>query len=368
MTPVLTILRKVIVNSFYRQNAGLLFVVLLMAGSFMRGQDHIALAEYAVNSPFLLGLYQVLWAAYTLHASRFTVRLFRENEVLYHLRLIPATRRFVSLFITQLLLLQPVLLYTAFVFWISLQTGTPLSGLQLLVGTIGFCLLPLLGYNYSLRHPNPAYRTAVLRERLTRWFTTPPLLFFPRYLLHRQPVLLFLTKGSTILLLLALLWLYPTDDYDIRLLALGLLVTALSHSTMLYQLYQFEHEQLVLLRNLPISMSKRILQYAALMALLLLPEALLLVRYQPATLSASNVTSVWTFGHSLLLVQFGLLLPRHRQLDQLLPQVFGLLIGYFFLIMYQCPLWVLSSLNWAGGSWLIFNYYARSTWETASEP
>lgn len=361
-----TVLRKTIVEQFYRQNAGLFFVVLMLAGSFLRAQEHIALAEAAVHTPFMLGLYQMLWLAYTLFATRFAVGVIRQTDVLYYFRLVPTPRRWLGLLAAQLVLLTPILVYATFVGWISVQQRTGLSTVQLIAGAVLMLVLPVFWLDYALKTPNRQSLTANVEAAWRERFTTPYPLFFIRYLLSDQPVLVFLTKGGTVLLMLGILNLYPTDDYDVRLLALGLLFVAVSHSSMMYHLYQFEHERLSLLRNLPIPVSRRLGTYALIIALLLLPEGILLLRYRPIDLSIGVIAGVWAFGHSLMLLLFTVLFVRHRQPDQMLPVVFALLLAGFLTIMYQLPLWGLSVLGWAIAIGLFTHYYPRSTWETAS--
>ncbi len=360
------VLRKTIVGQFYRQNAGLFFVVLMLAGSFLRLPEHMALAQAAVHTPFLLGLYQTLWLVYTLFATRFAVGVIRQTEVLYHYRLIPTPQRWLGLLAVQSMVLLPILAYMAFIGWISSQQHTNLSSVQLAVGAVLMTTLPIFWLDYALKTPNRQPLTTRIRLPWRERFTTPYGLFFIRHLFIDQPALLFITKTGTSLLTLGILSLYPTDDYDVRLLALGALFMALSHSGIIYQLYQFEHQRLALLRNLPIPAGQRLATYALIITLLLLPETILLIRYQPDDLSIGIIASVWAFGHSLILLLFTLLLIRHRQPDQLLPIVSGLLLVGFLTIMYQLPLWGLSALSWAMAGGLFVRYYPQSAWETDS--
>ena len=360
------VLRKTIVGQFYRQNAGLFFVVLMLAGSFLRAQEHIALAEAAVHTPFLLGLYQALWLLYTLFATRFAVGVIRQTEVLYYFRLVPTLRRWLGLGAVHVMLLIPILVYMAFVGSISVEQQTTVSTLQLIAGAVLMLMLPLFWLEYALKTPNRDSLTAAVGAAWQTRFTTPYNLFFIRYLLSYQPLLLFLTKVGTVLLMLGVLNLYPTDEYDVRLLALGILVTAVSHSSVMYHLYQFEHERLALLRNLPIPLSRRLGRYALLIALLLLPEGVLLFRYRPDELSIGVIAGVWAFGHSLVLLLFSILFIRHRDLDRVLPIVFAMLLAGFLTIMYQVPLWGLSCLCWGLAIGLFVHYYPRSTWESTA--
>lgn len=363
MNHLITVLTKTIVGQFYRQNAGLLAVVFFFAGSFLRSIEHIALAQIASHSLFVLGLYIVIWVVYAFHATRFAIRMIRQYDVLYQLRLIPVKTRLISLYITQLQLLIPVLAYAGFVLAISIQENTTQSSILLIISVILISIIPLSWIEYVLRHPNPESALGSLATKFSHRFTTPYGLFFLRYLVQRQLVLLLLTKAGTVVVILGVLLLYPTDDYDIRLLALGVLVAAVGHAALLYQLYQFEHERLALYRNLPISTLQRLLRYVLLVSCIFLPEGIVLIRYAPAELSAVDIASVWTFGHSLLLLQLAMLLKHHRPLDRFLPIIYWVIISGFFLIMYQLPLWGLAMAIWIISGWLTIKYYWQSAWE-----
>jgi hypothetical protein len=76
-----------------------------------------------------------------------------------------------------------------------------------------------------------------------------------------------------------------------------------------------------------------------------------------------SIASILAFGHSLLVLQYCLLLAQHRSLDKTLTVLFWLLIGSFFAIMYQLPLWGLALLNWCSAAWLFARYYWQSAWK-----
>ncbi|GAA4417676.1 hypothetical protein GCM10023187_50340 [Nibrella viscosa] len=362
MKATLTVLRKTIVQAFYRQNAGLLLLLLFVAGSFMRAAEHIALATYAIHAPAMLLGYIGLWGLYTVHASRFMVQVFRANEFLLLLRLQPVTGRLGSLWVIQVLLLTPVIAYAGFVLTLSLLAHTRIATGMIVGSLLLLTTTPLVWVEYTLLHPNPDRRLSSLRIILLGRFTTPYSLFFIRHLFHRQPVLLLLTKGGSCLLLVGLLWLYPTDEYDIRLPALGALLTGAFHAAIIYELYRFELTQLLLVRNLPVSLSTRFVRYAIILALMLLPELVVLLRNNPVDIDLSAIVGVWVFAHSLLMLHYGLLLTRHRSLDRFMPLVFWLVIGGFFLIMYKLPIWGLAGICDTGAAMYFLRCYYQASW------
>jgi len=235
-------------------------------------------------------------------------------------------------------LLTPVLAYAGYVFTVGWLEGARGSLAVLSGSVVLLSLLPLLAVEYALRFPSPRFRLSL---PLPGQLTTPYPLFFLRHRLHHEPLTLLLTKAGSLLVLAGVCALYPTDDYDLRLLLLGALLAAALHAGLVYQLYRFEAVWLRLARNLPIPPLRRAVLHALILALLLVPEALLLIRNQPAAVTAGETISVWCLLTGLVFGLYSLLWLRHRSPDQLMPLVFGMVILYFFPVMYQLPAFLL---------------------------
>lgn len=366
-------LTKTVIIPYYRANAGLLTVVAVIAGSFMRAQEHIALATYAVHSGGLLLWYFGLWALYMAFATRYGCGVFRTYDLLQHLRLFPAPKRWWALMQMQAALLLPVIAYALFVVKTAVDEKQSWAIYATGMAIVLLIISPLPAYEYVLRHPNPVGWLAGVGSALRRKFTTPYGLFFVRYLLKSQPFLLATTKIGTCLAWVALFRLYATDhahinflrtpDYDIRLLGLAALIVGLSHASIVYAHYQFEHQYLTLYRNMPVSTRQRWFRYVGQFALLLLPEFLLMLREWPVSQPVGAVLAVWIFAMSLLSLQHGLLLRLHRQIRETMTYLYIMLIAYFLLIMFRVPLWFIGGATLAAAGWLFSRYYWRSAWE-----
>jgi hypothetical protein len=365
-------LTKTFVYSFYRQNALGLAVVGLVAGGFMRYEEHSAMAQAAAASPFLLALYGLLWAAYTLLTARFVVHQIGTYDVLLHLRLFPTWRRWGALGLVQAKLLLPVIAYAIFMSREASKVQQPWVGWAVL-GTLGLLITgSLLSYDYALRHPHPVRPWAGWLAGLRRRYHTPYLLFGLRHLLANFATVFWRTKIASSLVWLGILKLYATDhyqinlmrtpDYDLRLIGLGALLVGLGHASVLYELYAFEHQRLALYRNMPVAGWVRWGRYVAQFGLLLLPETVLFLANLPV--NEPIWLSVWAlvFGLSLMAVQQGLFLRLHRPLGRSLPHLYILLTAYFLLIMFRVPLWALAGLNLLAAAALFRRYYGQSAW------
>ncbi|WP_460637672.1 hypothetical protein [Larkinella harenae] len=341
-----------------------MFIVVLMLGfGFLSSNEHIALAAYAVHDFLFLGGYLILWLLYAAYAIRFSWQLFQTTDLLQLFRLVPTLKRVFLLYLLHLQLLAPVLFYAGFMLWVGNQQDTTVANAVIILAMIILTILPLPFVDYALRHPNPERFTGNLGAWLRQRLTTPYGLFFIRYLFREQPATLLLAKTGSCLLTIGLLAVYPTDDYDIRLFTLGMLLAATFHAGLVFELYQFEATQLLLLRNLPIPIRKRWGHYVGIVILCTSPEAILLIYSRPDDLSLLAIIGIWAFELSLLLLQYTSLLTRHTTRDRFLQRLFWPAIGLFLLIMYRLPVWSLAGGGSAVAFFLFIRNYDRSFWE-----
>ncbi|MFN8352821.1 MAG: hypothetical protein U0Y10_00120 [Spirosomataceae bacterium] len=359
---IISFLTKVLVKPYYQQNVGFFLIVLGIAGSFMRSAEHIALATYAVHSWSLLAmLYFSVWLLYTFKVIQYVLKTLKEpqHEFLYLLRLLPVSTQLVSLMAVQVSLLAPVLVYGLFVIsqGIIQRTWGAIGLILLFVGLL--ITLPLFMYLRTLRQPN-AYQNVVRASYFFNLrFTKPYALFFVQYLLQQQRMLTFLTKAFTLLMLLGVCWLYPTDDYDERLLSLGLLLAGLAHVSIAFQFHQFEQHYLLLYRNLPLTTLQRFGRYALVYSLLWIPEIAVLLRNLPSEVSYGYALQAIAFGLGLTLLNHHYLYYKPRSLEDSMQVVFWALIGFFFLIMFRLPIAGLALGMLLLSFYLFRRYYKR---------
>ncbi|RCR65705.1 hypothetical protein [Larkinella punicea] len=363
MNALWTVPEKLIVRQFYLQNTGLFLVVMMLAFGFLSSAEHIALASYALNDRAFLAAYGIIWSIYSVYTIRFSLQVFQKTDLLQLFRLVPAFKRVAILYFLHLQLLAPVVFYGGFMLWVGNQQGTTTANVVVVVFMGLLSVLPLPLVERALRHPNPEQFAGHIGAWLRQRFTTPYVLFFIRYLFREQPATLFLTKVGSCLVTIGVLALYPTDEYDIRLLSLGMLLSAALHAGIIFELYQFEATQLLLLRNLPFSLSSRFLRYTGILALVIGPEAVLLLKNHPADVTVPAILGVWLWGLSLLFLQYAALLSRHQPRDRFISQLFWPLIGCFLLIMYRLPIWGLAVTGLVAAAVLFIRSYYRSSWE-----
>ncbi len=349
-----SLVSRLFVRPFYAQNAGTLLIGLLLAFGFMRASDHEALIDAALGSPMLLGFFMSLWGLYTLKAVAFVRSQLAAPEQLFFnaFRLIAAPVRGLIWLWVVVDLLIPILGYAGWMLFRAVRFAQWPAVYAITTAVTGLVTVSVIWVDYRLRHPSPTR----LRLSLPS-LPIPYLLFFPTYWLRKEPISLVLTKVSSGLLLVGVCLLYPTDDYDERLLLIGLLLAILFHASVGRQVSAFDRHYLLLLDNMPYSVWQRFAQYLALYALIWLPELALLLRHCPDAVAVQYVLLLWLTGLGWLLLLHTLVYGRQIDPDRWLACLFAAFVLGLLTIMAHVPASVWCALGW--GATIVVNRFRR---------
>ncbi len=342
---MLILLNRVLVSQFYAKNAGTFLVLILLAFGFLGAAEHKALITAALGSPFFLAIVFILWSLYLLKTVSFVRQELRAPQHLFlqTLWLVPAPKRWTMWLAIQTALLFPILAYGQ---WM-VQIAAHHRRWDSLFATVLFLLSLIVtgaGMNdYRLRHPSP---NTIRLPNFT--FKIPYELFFPTYWLRHEPLSLVLTKAFSGLLLAGVCRLYPTDDYDQRLLLIGLLLAILGHSQVGGQIRAFERQYLLFLPNLPLSWLQWFGRYALTYGLLWLPELLILLRNCPTEIQLDYIVWLWLTGWGGLMLLHSLAYGFDILPERWLSGVFASFIGGLLAIMFGLPVGAWLALGWLG--------------------
>lgn len=343
---MLTLLNRLFVGSFYAQNAGTFLVAILLVFGFLRAPEHEALITAALGSPLLLAMVFVLWGLYLLKTTAFVRQTLTAPEHLFlqTFWLVSTPTRWALWGAVQTALLLPVIAYAYWMLTIAIRLQQWTS-FGLITGIILILVATGAGLNdYRLRHPGPdSFRLPHFAIKL------PYELFFPTYWLRHEPLSLVLTKAFSGLLLTGVCRLYPTDDYDQRLLLIGLLLSVLGHSQVGGQLSAFERQYLLILPNLPMAWWQRFGRYILIYGLIWLPELLILLRNCPAAVGIDYVVWLWLTGWGWLLLLHSLAYDFDILPERWLSGIFAGFIGGLLTIMFGLPVGIWLILGWLGG-------------------
>lgn len=354
---MLTFLYRVFVGPFYAKNAGTFLVVVLLAFGFLSAREHKALITATLGSPFLLALVFVLWGLYLLKTTSYVRQELTAPEHLFlqTFWLIPTPVRLMRWLAVQTALLFPIIAYAGWMIQLA-AVYQKWDSLTVIVGYV----VALVGAgaalnDYRLRHPSPdTFRLPHLSIRL------PYELFFPTYWLRQEPLSLVLTKSFSGLLLAGVCRLYPTDDYDQRLLLIGLMLAILGHSQVGGQVSAFERKYLLLLPNLPLSWGQRFGRYILTYGLIWLPELLILLRNCPADIRLDYIVWLWLTGWGWLLFLHSLAYRHEFLPERWLSGIVAAFVIGLITIMFGLPVGAWLVLGWAGGAWFGYRSFGYS--------
>ncbi|WP_420149083.1 hypothetical protein [Spirosoma sp.] len=353
---MLRFLYRVLVGPFYARNAGTFLVIILLAFGFLSTREHKALITAALGSPFLLALVAVLWGLYGLKTVSYVRQALTEPEHLFlqTFWLIPTTLRMGLWMAVQAALLFPVIAYAC---WMVQMAATYQKWDSLIAIGVYVSSLTVAGAflsDHRLRHPQPdTFRLPHLN------LTLPYELFFPTYWLRSEPLSLVLTKAFSGLLLAGVCRLYPTDDYDERLLLIGLMLAILGHSQVGGQVSAFERKYLLLLPNLPLSWTQRFGRYAMTYGLIWLPELLILLRNCPTAIALHYVAWLWLTGWGWLLLMHSLAYRYEVIPDNWLTGIMAAFVIGLLAIMFGLPVGAWLVIGWLGAVWFGWSWSRR---------
>lgn len=336
---LMPVLSKVLVMEFYRRNSGFFFVLALLLFGLFTAENHRMLAELAVSDlRFFAMAYAFPWLLYALKTTFWGINAFEEPQsrfLLHHLSLLSSFRLLRLLMQVQLALLMPVLLFVFLLIQSAVHLNFIFQPLLILFIVVMLTFLPALVWVHRLRRPRESRAVHFLPAFRFR-FPQLPEAWLLRKLLLEEPMLLFLSKVLSLSLLAGVSALYYTDDYDERLLLLGILAAGFIHLGIGDIAAQLD-KQMPLLRNLPLSFFRRLQLKSVSWLLVLLPDFLVLLRNCPAEtgLMFTLAAPLFLFFLVAALDQMSSLLLRDvRRREKALPALFFFL---GFAIMFSVP-------------------------------
>jgi hypothetical protein len=148
------------------------------------------------------------------------------------------------------------------------------------------------------------------------------------------------------------------DDYDIRMPFLFFSMALFGHGALIYQLRRMEDQQLFFYRSLPVSLSSRMIQYAMLYLLILLPEMITLGWLTPDHIRFRDAAGFISAGYSTLLLLNGCLFIAALERSELL-KLTGILFGILYFGVLSDNLILVAGLFLVAAGCLFFRGYSR---------
>jgi len=337
MRIVISILQRVLVNHFYKVNAGffafLFFVLFGMPNSV--ASFHLAIINGIVESNSFLLVAFVLWTLYNLKCINYTTKYLKEErqQFLFTLNNLPAFTCWLYMAYVQMMVYMPVLLYALATIVVAVEKHYYLRAVYTVLFNIIAVFLPAIFYLKKLQRK----QGIVLLKGVPLKITIPksPSLVPLFFLWYQRKQMLLITKSFSFLALFLFIKLYEPDHYDIRPLLLCCMVCATAHSAIIYELREFEEQYLSFSRNLPLTYIKRFSQLLLTTFILLLPELLFVWKGYPLHFNTPDYFQLALMMISLLCLFYSSLLTDDILMDTYIKIVFGVLAGLFFVVLYN---------------------------------
>jgi hypothetical protein len=357
MLPVLKIINRVLVKTFYERHAGLLFFVFyIMFGMVESGQIisyHLGLIYGAIGSPVFMGIILAIWFLYLAKGTLFFEECFGkpQNNFLHQISLLDRKNQFLWISTAFVLIYLPVLSYSAVMIVVAFKNQNIWPAFSMIFFHITALSLSAYRIVYKINSSIPSiFLLPAIRFPFIKTFP----LFYIGLLMDRFKIMLLLTKIFSIACIIGFLQI-PLDDYEPRLAYLGLVIGIMSHSAIIFEWRKFEDHYLFFTRTLPLTLNYRFAVLTAAYAILLIPEFVVLVVQHVHIWNA--IIAIY-LGISFSLFAHGSLFKNVLDNDRHIQTILWLFLITFFLTLSKLALPTAIFLTAIG--WWRFRKYFES--------
>ena len=336
---VFNILQKVLVNHFYKVNAGFfLFFFFLLFGVVKGGQlidYHLSLIHGMIESAVFLACVIFIWLLYTLKCVNHITKQLTEprQRFLITLNTLSAKEQYLYMLFVHVQVYMPVLLYALLVASIAARQHLFGSMWVVLISNMAMIFFSAIIYRRYLQRN---ISESVLKKISVRPFFPKPLFSIPIWFIQKErtPMLL-ITKFFTLLLLYGFINLYEPDAPDIRPIILIMMLIIVSHAAIIQQIRCFEEERMLFTKNLPVPFIKKFIHLLLMYLLLLLPELGFMWKGFGLHFQLTDLPQIILFSISLPAFFHGILLMKDADNESYYRILFGICAFLFFVILYN---------------------------------
>lgn len=386
MSAARSLLVRSIVKPYYRQNAGLLgFLVFIMVFAVGRANQaglleyHFSLIQALLTRPAFGAVAGVAWGLYALKNIHFVRRTLQKEEYSFLnivTRLKPI-RLYGWLLLVQAWLFLPVIAYALIATGVGWKQHW-YAGVALVAGYVTVICIACAGwYLFLLRRPLLLQRD-IIRGSLPQFLFSPlpfrrslsrpksgPFRphryywkFFVDHVAADRKILFLVIKVYDCVFLYGMVVNQLPVEYDLRMVFLFYSFGVLGHGVLIHRIRELEETRLLFYRTLPLSLSRRFVQYAVFYGILFLPEILTIAWLTPAYLHYGDAFLFVFLGYSLLLLLNSILFVVHLKMPDYLKRVIGI-YGMIFIAVLTGTLPGMAALAFILSVVFFFRMYGR---------
>ncbi len=335
MTSVFHIINRCIVVEFYKQNAAFFGLIFLILFGFIKSGEHIAIGSFLVATPSALYYLYILWLVYLIKVILFIIPAINkeDNHFMEVFCLLPMKLKINTVTLASVQLLMPIIAYALFLISLAFPHAFYISIFSL---ALSLCIfISVISYFFYAKLNALPHEKVTFQIRVFNKITIPSFLFFIEHMLRKEIVLLLLSKFYVCALLIGTSILYTTDQFDLRLLTIGVLLAFVGNVAIVHKYVWFRHYQMAFLKNLPLPLFTRLSSQVITFTVLLIPEFLVLSRHYPLEPHFLDITGIVLFGISLTLLMYALLLIKQAELSDFMIVMFWIVVVTTFLILFS---------------------------------
>lgn len=344
------------VSEFFKQRAGMFFVLIGILFGFLGGREHHAFAAFFLTDRFGMLYLFGIWLLYAIFCIHFLLNLWKQPayHFVYQTRLWSGKTPFLRFGVVALGFLQPLLYYGIYILSVASQDKLLERVWPIFLFYTILISGIIAGTEWRIRNPRLFVDK---KQTISKWQIPRPnswIYWSLEWLVREKGVTLLVCKAGSALVFVCTLIYYQTDVYDLRLPAIGLSLAYLLNIGLSFELFQWESVVWQWNRSLPLSINKRFGRMLLIHALVILPETLICFRYN--VLTFVEIGQLYYLGLSVLMVFHTYLYRKNGLLEDTMQPV---LIGFVvltLLILYKIPVLLIAV------SGICYSWYAYQKW------
>jgi hypothetical protein len=362
MYPVFKILFNLFVSQFYKLNGGFfLFWFIVFFGIVYPGMlldYHLMLIQIEIDSTIMLGGVMTAWLLYNERALKClrTIILKYHCSFLHVLQAVNTKGLLIILGFCHILVFLPVLIYAIIVGGVSVSQFKIIQASLILLFLITIIVTSTIRLKNLFLSRMPLHSPALFGKFSFPKLPIPYIFYLVYYILNERKINILVLKVFSFFFFYLFL-IKHVGEFSKSWFVLSLLLICYGHSILLFHVHKFMEEELAFLRNLPLSLFKRMSMYFISISLLFLPELLFMFINGLNVLTFNDIFYSYFILVSQVLLYISLLYWTNIQLKKYLKIIFVIFV--FSTFLYNTLSYGLLSLLLFGLSYIIFKlrYY-----------
>lgn len=269
---------------------------------------HFTLIKAMLTDYKFLAFVLFAWLLYGLKCEQFIAdKLQGKNYVFISvLNTKPTSFVFVRMLQVQLMFFLPVILYVAICIWIGITHQWYANMIIIILFILIVCLAGAWRYDRLIRKYGTTHTVSFMKMGLP-FSKGHYLRFLLQYIGDRRKMLFLGIKIFSCLLVFGMLLNRAKEESDMSMFLLFYSFGLMGHGILIYKIRQMEEFNLGFYRGLSVSLSSRLIQYAGLYLILLIPEISIIVLMTPVHLDYLSAFRLIFFGWGILILLNSLL-------------------------------------------------------------